>query len=237
MDPKDQEIADLKAKLGTATAQVSELTEASKKATADAKKATDDLRNAQKTIADKDAIIETKNKDIVGARKTYKKLSEMTQKERDDLSAQDLEAKERAEKLEADQAELAKKQADFEKSQNEATQKDKDARTERLIRKQVGNDQKYIDLVKANISRLSDSGKALTDEEIAKVVETGVNMLGSDRPDPIRGAIGGGDGEADAGGRPTGGFSDTDAGKGLAAALGLGEIKTPQTASAGPKKI
>jgi hypothetical protein len=174
----------------------------------------------------KDEIIEQKSKDVVGARKEYKRLADMTEAEKQALSAKELELQERQEAHE-------KEIEDFKKSQAETAAKEKQARVDRAIKAIAGTDTKYAEKLNNNLGRIKDFDAATTEEEINKVVNDGANMLGEPRPNAIQGALNA-DGSV-ANPKPTegNGFSETPEGKGLAEAMNL--PKAPE-APAAPTK-
>jgi hypothetical protein len=160
-----------------------DLEDANKKLSDDLKKATDSITDLNKKIVDKDLLIEQKNNDIISVRKNYKKLADMTQEEKDQLSQAELELKERMEKFEQDQAEFAKKT-------EEQTKKEVDARKNTALKKLVG--EKNPELLKKvldNFERIKDSEKALTEEEIGKLANDAYNMLGDEKPNPVLDAM------------------------------------------------
>lgn len=177
-----------------------------------------DLTTAQATIAEKDGIIATKNADLINARKAhekeYKKLADMSEAEKANLSDKEKELLERQEKLESDQREFATKQA-------ESLKKEVDARRARAFEKIVGTkDPELRKKLEDSFGKIVDSDKAQTDEEIAAVALSAFNMLGVPRPEGVRNAInesGGGS----AGGAVEGDFAETTGGKGLLSAMNL----------------
>lgn len=166
-----------------------------------------------KAIAEKDAIIEQKNGDIVGARKEYKKLSEMTEAEKAAMSAKEIELQERMEAFQLEQDA-------FKKTQEEALGKEVSARRERAYAKFAGKDPEARKALEDAFSKVVDSDKAQTDEEIAAVMQSAWNMTGLTKaPDPMGGVF---DGGGSAGGENGGsGFAESKEGKDLAAAMGL----------------
>lgn len=168
-------------------------------------------------IAEKDAIITTKTNDVVGARKEYKLLKDMTEAEKASMSEKEIELQERQEAFDA-------RVGAFEKQQQEFAQKEVAARRAEAIRKIAGTDPELTKKIEDNYGRIKDSELAQTPEEVARVVGEAFNMTGQPRPDPVRQAIqGGGNGEA--GGGVDGGFAETTEGKSLASAMGLPEVK------------
>lgn len=184
----------------------------------------DGKKAAEKLVAEKDAIISQKNDDLVGQRREFKKLSEMTEAEKSAMSAKEIELQERAEAHEAD----VKK---FREEQAASLKKEVDARRERAITKLAGNDPELKKKIEDNYGRILDNDKAQTEEEIGKVVGDAFNMTGQPKPDPVRAAMqGGGQGEAGAG--EAGSFAESKEGKELAGAMGLVEPKPAEAAPA-----
>lgn len=181
---------------------------------ADLKTATDTVAERDKTIAEKDAVIDQKNQDIVGARKEYKKLKELTDEERQNLSQKEIELHEAA-------LDLQRRQEDFEKLQTDARQKEVDERRTNAIAKIAGKDAELAKKIEDNFKSIVGHDKAQTEAEISQFVEKAFNMTGQARPDPVREAM---NGEGDAPG--TGGgdnFAETSQGKELAGMLGLNQ--------------
>lgn len=217
------------------------MTEEEKKQLADAKaaqKTAEDALAAEKTaheatkaqattdLAAKDVIIKEKTEQVVGARREYKKLSEMSEKEKGELSAAELELKERQEKFDTDLK-------TFQDNQAASLKKEVDARKAAAIAKYAGKDADLAKKIGENFDRIKDSDKAQTEEEIAKVATEAFNMAGVPRPDPVRGAINNG-GNGEAGGDSNGqSFAETKAGTDLMAAMGLA---TPKPAADGGAK-
>jgi phage-related tail protein len=188
MDPKDKEIADLKAK----TAEL------------------------EATIAEKDRVIEQKTNDVVGARKEYKKLAEMSQGERDELSKAEIELRERTEALEAERQKFAEEQESFRK-------KDVESRTNAILKRYgAEKNPELAQKIKDNLAKIKDSDKAYTEEEISSVVELAYNMTGEPRTNPVNDAI---NATGDTSVTTSNGFAETEAGKGLGAALNLNVAK------------
>ena len=177
----------------------------------------------EKSIAEKDAVIATKNDDIVRQRHQYKKLSEMTDAEKADMSEKERELQERAEAFEAQQAK-------FQEDQKAFQDKEISARRERAIAKIAGSDPDLRAKVSDSMKKIVDFDKAQTDEEIANLATSAFNMLGVPKPDPVRSAVNGGDGTA--GGDTTGEqYGDTAAGKSLAGSMNL-TIAQPEAPAA-----
>lgn len=179
------------------------------------KKAREDAETAHaKEIEKKDALIEQKTRDIVGARKEYKKLSDMTEEEKKGMSAKEMELQKRQEEHEAEVAQ-------FKKDQSERDQKEIEARRERAITKIAGKDPELQGKVKGAFSKIVDHDKAQTDEEIEAIATSAFNMLGIPKSDPVRDVMNGGGGGAPDGNGGGSNFADQKAGKDLSAAMGL----------------
>lgn len=178
---------------------------------------TADLTKATKANGEKDAVIEQKNKDIVGLRKSseveYKKLQDMTDEEKGKMSEKEIELQKRQEKLEED-TRL------FQESQAESAKKEVDARKERAIAAIAGKDPALKQKILDNYARIADADKATTDEEVAKIAGDAFNMLGVPKPAGV-GPVVNGAGGGTVGGDDVTGFADTAAGKSVAQAMGL----------------
>lgn len=192
---KDQEIAELKAKL------------------TEAEKAAGEIDALKKSLAEKDLLIKQKTDDIVGIRRKYKRVADMTDEEKEALSEKELELQQRIEEFEKEQADFASRQA-------EVLQKEVQSRRDGAIRKLVGDNKEVAEKIAANYGRIKDAEGAQTEEEVSKYVHEAFNMLGEARPDPIAIVVNGSDGMTP-GGSDARGFADTEAGKSLATALGL----------------
>jgi len=167
----------------------------------------------EKSVAEKDAIIQQKNEDLVGQRKQFKRLSEMSEEEKDAMSQKEIELQERQEALEAEQEA-------FRKEQEESRMKEVNARKENAIKKLVGDNEEYAEKVRSNYERIKDSAEAQTEEEVVRVATEAFNMLGDDRPEPVSNAVNGSGGSSPQG-LPDTGFADSPQGKGLAEQMGL----------------
>jgi hypothetical protein len=183
----------------------------------------DDKANHEKAIAEKDAIIQQKTEDIVGARKQYKHLSEMTEEEKSKLTKREIEVREQLEAHEADVAKFRKEQAD-------ALKKEVDARKERILTKLAGTNKELREKIEKNFTRIIDHDKAQTEEEIAGIAQSAFNMLGEPRANPLNQAINGG-GDGMAGGQEGNSYADTEAGKSLSQAMGLPQPPAGQNQS------
>jgi hypothetical protein len=160
-------------------------------------------------------LIGVKNQDIVGSRKKYTKLSEMTAEEKEALSAKELELQERQERMEAETEAFRQEQA-------EARRKEVDARWQQAIKKRVGDNPEHAKQLEAHMKSFVDHDKASTEDEISALAEKGLNLFGDAKPNPINQALNGAGGAPNGTGTGAGaGFAESEAGKGLASAMGL----------------
>lgn len=165
-------------------------------------------------IAEKDTLIDQKTRDAIGARKEYKKLSEMSETEKAEMSAKEIELQQRQE----DHEKSVKK---FEDDQKAFTQKEIDARRERAINKIAGSDPELRTKVSDSFKKIVGHDVAQTDEEIGAIAQSAFNMLGIPKVDPVRGAINGDGGQAPNGGTGGTNFAEEKGGIELAKAMGL----------------
>ncbi len=172
-----------------------------------------------KTVQDKDLIIAQKNNDIIGTRKKYKKLDELTDEEKANLTPEQIAEKEAMDEVVTNQEKLAQETAD-----NLA--KEVGERRTQLARKLVGDDQAAIDKVLKNFELIRGAELATTETEIAPFMTTALNMLGSDRPDPVRNAMNAGGGDAPV--VKPGDFAESQQGVEMAAMMGL-PTEAPKT--------
>lgn len=202
MDDKDKKIKELEDKL--------KVTEAEKVV---AEKARDEFKVSNeklgKDIKKKDDIIDQKNKDIIGTRQQYKKMSDRSKEELDLLSDAEKEAITRQENLE-------KNYETLKKETEERSAKEIGARKAALIKKYVGNNPDLTKKMEENLSKLNPAllEKAITDEDLAPHVDSAYQMLGTLRPDPIKAVLGFNGGEAPIDGE-TKSFVDTAEGTDL----------------------
>jgi hypothetical protein len=201
MDERDKKIKELEATL--AQERVARTTEKT---------------SFEKTIAEKDVLIQQKTDDVIGARKQYKKLSEMTEAERNEISEQDQATRAFAESLEA-------KQKQIEETQKQFLQKEIDARKARTFERIAGKNPELQAKVSEAYKKIVDSDKAQTDEEIAGIASMAFNMLGVPKPDPVRAVMNNMMGGEAGGAVDTQDYSATAEGKGLAGAMGLNMAK------------
>lgn len=172
-------------------------------------------------LAEKDRIIEQKTQDIVGARKKYQKLSEMPKEEVEAMTEQER-------KLKAEQDVLAEQQEESMKQQAEDRKKEVDSRKLEVARKLVGDNPVLIEKVLKNFDRIKDADTAFTAEEISHFMNDSVNMLGEERPDPVR-TVFNGAGGGQAPGVQADDYAGTDAGKALGTMLNLGSAQPAPT--------
>lgn len=171
------------------------------------------------TVKEKDVLIAQKNNDIIGARKKYKKLGEMTDEEKANLTPEQIAEKEAMDEIVTNQEKLA---------EETAAQQAKEVleRRTQIARKMVGDNQEAIDKVLKNFDLIKGADLATTESEIAPFMTTALNMLGSDRPDPVRSAINGGGGDAPS--MNPGQFAESQQGVELATMMGL-PTEAPKT--------
>lgn len=175
----------------------------------------------EKKLAEKDALIEQKTNDVVNARRKYKKLSDMTEEEREAMTEKELELQERQEKVEEEAARI-------QKEANERIEREVGARRAAAIKKLAGNDEELAKKISDNYGRITDAKNAQTEDEIAQIANDAYNMLGTPSRDGVTGAIAsGGSGNPGDGGDRTD-FSDTEAGKQLASAMNLNQASEGQ---------
>jgi hypothetical protein len=174
----------------------------------------EDKTEYEKTIAEKNAVIEQKTNDIVGARKQAQKLKQLSEEEKERLSEKEIELHN------AMLAEQERREA-LEKDIAERNKRDVEARRDSAIKRMVGDNEELKQKVLANYARIKDAENAFTDEDVARVANEAFNMLGEARPDPINSALG----DANGGNPPQTGtgerFSDTQRGKEVAKAIGI----------------
>lgn len=140
-------------------------------------------------IVAKDEIIKKKTDDIVGARRKYQKLSDLPKEEVEAMTEAERKAKE-------DQDILAEQQEEIARQQAEDRAKDIASRRAEAIRKLVGDNTELAQKIESNYGKLKDSDAAFSPEEISRYVTDAFNLLGEERPDPIRTAVNGGGGSA-----------------------------------------
>lgn len=181
----------------------------------------------KETIAEKDAIIEQKKNDVIGARKKYQKLSDMSAEEKEALTEKELE-------LQTRQEEQDERQEKFEKDQKELADKESNARRNEAIGKLAGDDKELAEKITANYDRIKDADKASTQEEISALANDAFNMLGVPKKEGVEGAIADG-GDGSAGEAKEGDFAETAKGKNIAESLNLEQAKTEVKTEDAPK--
>ena len=168
----------------------------------------------ERSVAEKDAIIEQKNQDIIGARKETQKIKKLSEEDKQSMSEKEIE---HHEALLAQQEEAEQLRKDI----AERDKRDFEARRDNAVKRLAGDNKELADKVRANFDRIKDSDKAVTEDEIGLIANDAYNMLGEARPDPVSSALNG----AGQGGNPAGGgeqrFSDTEKGKQAAKELGI----------------
>ncbi len=180
----------------------------------------EDKTNYEKTVAEKDAVIEQKKQDVIGARKKYKKLSDMSAEEKEALTEKEFELQKR-------QEEQDERQDTFEKEQKNNADKEITARRNVEISKFAGEDKELAEKILKNYERIKDADNSSTLEEIKSLTEEAFNMLGVPKADGVESVIGSG-GSGTSGETKTEDFSETEKGKNLADALGLNQTKTKE---------
>jgi chromosome segregation ATPase len=217
----EEENKKLLEQVATLTAQIATITGERDSFKKEAEESKSTITKLGDDITKKDQLIEAKNRDLVGARKTYKKLTEMTQEEKDQLTDAEKELKERQEVLE-------NQQKDFENRQNDLRVKEVTARRDAIINKMAGGKPEFIEKIKANWAKLNTSivEKASTEEELKVLVGDAYNMLGSIKPEAVREVIGA-SGAGEAGGEGRQDFTTTPEGQSLAGALGI-DLSAPK---------
>lgn len=167
----------------------------------------------KETITKKDELIQQKTEDVIGARRKYKKLSELSDDEKAGMTEAEIAAKEELDSIH-------ERQEQQEKSDKERMDKELGFRRKEAAKRLVGDNEDLQKKVLENFDRIKDSELAQTPEEIASYMGNAFNMLGDERPDPVHAANTGGGGAAPGTQQATG-FADTAAGKQAAAAMGL----------------
>lgn len=205
-----------------------ELKKQVEKLTADLAKVTSEATAAKKTfetqIASKDALIATKNDDLVKARNSHKteiaKLKELTDADKAEMSKREIELHNGMLAMQKQKEEQDNERAEYEKGQAETAAKTIAYNRSEAIKKIVGTNPELTAQIEANYSRLMGADKATTPGEIEKLVNESFNMLGVARPNGVSKAMGGPGGEAgDEGDKKN--FADSPEGAALAAALNI----------------
>lgn len=184
-----------------------------------------ELKDAQAKIAALEAQIATstatleekegrisKLEEVLAQQSTnFKKLRDMSQEEKEMFTEKEMELMKRQEAHEEQLAKFQQEQLDFKVKQREGT-------IEKLVTQYAKGDKELADKIRVNLNSLKGADEVFVEEELAPLTQKAFNMLGDERPDPLRTAhnAGGDFGEVKAGG-----FVDTQAGKDLASALGI----------------
>lgn len=205
MDENEKKIEELEAQAKTAA-------EEKEKLEADNKELTETNTGLVKTVEEKDEIIKKKTKDVIGARQKYKKLADMTEEEKEGLTAKELELQERQEAQD-------ERQEKFETDQKEIAQNQRKDSVKTALSKHIG-DPELLEKATKHFESIKGSDEALTSEEINGFVDTAINMLGDAKPDPIHQVVNHDDGDT-AGGGTKKDFAESDAGKDMSDKLGL----------------
>lgn len=164
-------------------------------------------------IANLNGVIAQKNQDIVGIRKKYKLLSEMTDEEKEKLTAEELADREAQDEIVLATERAAQEAADL------RTREVKERR-DNLFSKLI-TDPELRKKAEENFALIKGSDLAYTEGEISSFVEKAVNMLGNERPNPVNNAINGQGGVAPGTEVNEGQFAGSDKGKNVASNLGL----------------
>jgi len=172
------------------------------------------VEKLESTITEKDELIEQKTQDVIGARRKYKPLKDMTDDEKATLSDAELAAKE-------DQDLIYEQQEETRKIVEENTTKERESRFNKAVDKFANGDQEVAAKLKANYNLLRGSEKATTEDEIAGFVTSAVNMMGSDAPKAVQSAHNDRGGDMGAPNAEGEDFSTTEGGKQLSNMMGL----------------
>ena len=172
------------------------------------------------TITEKDKVIEEKNRDIIGVRKKYsgpkyKKFDELTDEEKQNMSEQDIQRKK-------EQDILFDQQEEDRQARETDRQRQINERKEAAIRKYAGDNEEIANKIRENFDRIKDSDAAFTESEISTFAQTAYNMLGDERPDPVRQFGIDDNAIAPVYGQQDSSFGDTPEGKQVASGMGLG---------------
>jgi len=178
-----------------------------------ATKERDDLKTSAEKLAKdlkkKDEIIEQKNKDLVGQRQQYKKLSERPKEELDGMSDAEKESIKRQEEHDAKMAQLEKENKEF-------RDKEVTSRRESVIKRIVGNNPDIRKKFDEKLALINPEllNKAQTEDELAPLISDAYGMLGIAKPNPLTAAMGG-QGNAPAEGQQSQNFADTPEGQAM----------------------
>lgn len=212
MDEKDKEIAVLKAQVAEKEAALTTAQTELESKTKELESKTKELVTLNATIAEKDRIIEVKNNDLVSLRRHGQKLKELSDAEKEQMTAKEVE-------LHNATLALQEQQDTFKKEQEATFKRERDSRIERAVKAIAGNDEKYAAKLRDNMERLKDFDDAQTEEEISKIATEAASLVPDPRPDPIRAAVAGEGATYE--GQQGQDFTSTEPGKALAQALGV----------------
>lgn len=134
-----------------------------------------------------ETTVGTKDKEIVKLNErareqgdNFKKLRDMTKAEKELLSEKELEFQTRQEALEEQAQKVADDQAAFLKGQRESLVKS-------LVNRYARGDAEVAKKIEFNLSKLSGSAEAITEEALKPFVQDSFNMIGSSNlPDNLR---------------------------------------------------
>lgn len=169
----------------------------------------------KEAIADKDRVIEQKTADVVGARTKYKKLKELTEEEKEDMSKKEIE-------LHENQIALQEQQEKLREDREEHDNKERDGRKKAAFDKLISGEanKELREKMEKNYEAIKDSDKVVTEAEITDLAQKAFNMLGDEKPDNLVGDAAAETGDAPGGGEKAG-FAESAEGKGLSDQLGL----------------
>lgn len=201
MDPKE-EIAQLKTQVATLTTQVATAAVERDAAVKERDTVKNDNRKLVKDVADKNKLIDEKNDQIIGARK---KFSEMSAKEKEELT----EAEKAA--LQANE-ETNTRLAKLEEQRNEDAKRERDSRIEQAIGK-YSNRPDIQAKIRENFANLKTAEKAMTIPEIEASVRVATDMLGALEPGALNQNVNAGNGDAPGDSNKKGDFADTPEGQ------------------------
>jgi len=143
----------------------------------------------------------------------FKKFRDMTEAEKELLTEKEKEIAQRQDLLEEEREKDKKERLEWENKQITNIKG-------RIFRDLARGDEKLIEKIEYHYNRLADAKDAKDEEAIEKLAIDAFNLLGSERPDPIRRAISsrGSAGDPKKGDKS---FAETDEGKALGGMLGL----------------
>jgi hypothetical protein len=175
----------------------------------------ENLDEANAEIERLNGVVEQKTQDVIGARRKYKTLTDMTDDEKAAMSPQELAQKEENDAIMAAQEET-------QKQIEETNSRIRSENRAKVLQRLAGADPKIAEKVLANLDRIKGADEALLESEIEPYMSLAINMLGDERPSGVQAAF-----SATGGAAPTAeqaqaaGFTESPAGQGLAAALNI----------------